>query len=90
MSRRWSPGIQLRTHASCQAGVGNRCHRANGREVPFSFWQHLDRAARQMGLYSSDSDGFHRESAEVCRRHLVAGPESRGMSQPAAQDEIIS
>lgn len=61
-------------------------HIGDRREVPFGFWQHLDRAAQEMRLHSSNADGFHRGSAEICRRHLAAGPDARGMSQPPPHD----
>ncbi|WP_174567246.1 hypothetical protein [Nocardia yamanashiensis] len=61
-------------------------HIGDRREVPFSFWQHLDRAARQMGLYSSDSHGAHHKSAETCRRRVAAGPDDEDMSQASPQD----
>ncbi|MEV5149885.1 MafI family immunity protein [Streptomyces sp. NPDC052727] len=45
-------------------------------ELPLTFWQHLDKAAREMNLYSSVLDKPHLTSADLCRRHIAAASES--------------
>ncbi|MEU6215321.1 hypothetical protein ABZ891_36170 [Streptomyces sp. NPDC047023] len=42
---------------------------------PLSFWQHLDRAAREMRLYSDALHKPHLTAADLCRRHLAAASE---------------
>ncbi|MFB8282662.1 MafI family immunity protein [Nocardia colli] len=41
-------------------------------ELPLAYWQHLDRAACEMQLYSAGADTHHKASAETCRLHLEA------------------
>ncbi|MGW1729324.1 MafI family immunity protein [Streptomyces sp. NPDC002306] len=44
-------------------------------DLPLSFWQHLDRAAREMRLYSDALHRSHLTAADLCRRHLAAASE---------------
>lgn len=44
-------------------------------DLPLSFWQHLDRAARGMHLYSEALHKPHLTAADLCRRHLAAATE---------------
>lgn len=44
-------------------------------DLPLSFWQHLDRAAREMRLYSDALHKPHLTAADFCRRHLAAASE---------------
>ncbi|WP_329302310.1 MafI family immunity protein [Streptomyces sp. NBC_00659] len=44
-------------------------------ELPLAFWQHLDRAAREMRLYSDALHTPHLTAADLCRRHLAAASE---------------
>ncbi|MFE6555201.1 MafI family immunity protein [Streptomyces sp. NPDC057746] len=44
-------------------------------DLPLSFWQHLDRAAREMRLYSDALRRPHLTAADFCRRHLAAASE---------------
>ncbi|MFE0629336.1 MafI family immunity protein [Streptomyces sp. NPDC058864] len=44
-------------------------------DLPLSFWQHLDRAAREMRLYSDALRKPHLTAADLCRRHLAAASE---------------
>ncbi|MFE5681398.1 MafI family immunity protein [Streptomyces erythrochromogenes] len=44
-------------------------------DLPLSFWQHLDRAAREMRLYSDALHTPHLTAADFCRRHLAAASE---------------
>ncbi|GAA2293666.1 MafI family immunity protein [Streptomyces violaceusniger] len=44
-------------------------------DLPLAFWQHLDRAAREMGLYSDALHTPHLTAADLCRRHLAAASE---------------
>ncbi|MEV0643507.1 MafI family immunity protein [Streptomyces sp. NPDC050619] len=44
-------------------------------DLPISFWQHLDRAAREMRLYSEALNKPHLTAADFCRRHLAAASE---------------
>ncbi|QER87676.1 MafI family immunity protein [Streptomyces tendae] len=44
-------------------------------DLPLSFWQHLDRAAREMRLYSDALHRPHLTAADFCRRHLAAASE---------------
>ncbi|MFJ8648915.1 MafI family immunity protein [Streptomyces sp. NPDC093546] len=43
--------------------------------LPLNFWQHLDRAARDMRLYSDALRKSHLTAADLCRRHLAAASE---------------
>ncbi|MEC4576611.1 MafI family immunity protein [Streptomyces virginiae] len=43
--------------------------------LPLSFWHHLDRAAREMRLYSDALHTPHLTTADLCRRHLAAASE---------------
>ncbi|MGW6689953.1 MafI family immunity protein [Streptomyces sp. NPDC054961] len=43
--------------------------------LPLGFWQHLDRAARAMRLYSDALHKPHLTAADLCRRHLAAASE---------------
>ncbi|MGW3061846.1 MafI family immunity protein [Streptomyces goshikiensis] len=43
--------------------------------LPLGFWQHLDRAAREMRLYSDALHKPHLTAADLCRRHLAAASE---------------
>ncbi|MCX4682740.1 MafI family immunity protein [Kitasatospora purpeofusca] len=45
-------------------------------DLPLLFWQDLDRAAREMRLYSTDLHTPHLTSADFCRRHLAAACEN--------------
>lgn len=47
----------------------------DGLDPPLSFWRHLDRAAREMRLYSDALRTPHLTSADFCRRHLAAASE---------------
>ncbi|WP_328299579.1 MafI family immunity protein [Streptomyces sp. NBC_00435] len=44
-------------------------------DLPLSFWQHMDRAAREMRLYSDALHKPHLTTADLCRRHLAAASE---------------
>lgn len=44
-------------------------------DLPLTFWQHLDRAARAMRLYSDALYKPHLTAADLCRRHLAAASE---------------
>ncbi|WP_338676540.1 MafI family immunity protein [Streptomyces sp. SCSIO 30461] len=44
-------------------------------DLPVVFWQHLDRAAREMRLYSDVSHTPHLTAADLCRRHIAAASE---------------
>ncbi|MEU2578729.1 MafI family immunity protein [Streptomyces anulatus] len=44
-------------------------------DLPLAFWQHLDRAAREMWLYSDALHRPHLTAADLCRRHLAAASE---------------
>ncbi|WP_128819365.1 MafI family immunity protein [Streptomyces sp. S063] len=44
-------------------------------DLPLSFWRHLDRAAREMRLYSDALRTPHLTSADFCRRHLAPASE---------------
>ncbi|MEV6979408.1 MafI family immunity protein [Kitasatospora sp. NPDC093806] len=44
-------------------------------DLPLAFWQHLDRAAREMRLYSDALHKSHLTAADLCRRHLAAASE---------------
>ncbi|MFJ3213994.1 MafI family immunity protein [Streptomyces flaveolus] len=44
-------------------------------DPPLSFWQHLDRAAREMRLYTDALHKPHLTAADLCRRHLAAASE---------------
>jgi hypothetical protein len=44
-------------------------------DLPLTFWQHLDRAAREMWLYSAALHTPHLTAAHLCRRHLTAAAE---------------
>lgn len=46
------------------------------RELPLAFWQYLDKAAREMNLYSAALHKPHLTSADLCRRHIAAASES--------------
>ena len=46
-------------------------------DLPLAFWQHLDRAAREMRLYSDAPQKPHLTAADVCRLHLAAAPETQ-------------
>lgn len=44
-------------------------------DLPLVFWRHLDRAAREMRLYSDALRTPHLTTADFCRRHLAAASE---------------
>ncbi|WP_060905042.1 MafI family immunity protein [Streptomyces scabiei] len=44
-------------------------------DLPLAFWRHLDRAAREMRLYSDALHTPHLTAADLCRRHLAAASE---------------
>ncbi|WP_406320128.1 MafI family immunity protein [Streptomyces sp. NBC_01637] len=44
-------------------------------DLPLSFWQHLDRAAREMRLYSDALHKPHLTAADFCRHQLSAASE---------------
>ncbi|MEW2513697.1 MafI family immunity protein [Streptomyces sp. NPDC046870] len=44
-------------------------------DLPLSFWQHLDQAAREMRLHSDALHRPHLTAADFCRRHLAAASE---------------
>ncbi|MFF8882870.1 MafI family immunity protein [Streptomyces flaveolus] len=44
-------------------------------DLPLSFWQSLDRAAREMQLYSAALHQPHLTVADLCRRRLAAASE---------------
>ncbi|MFJ8028363.1 MafI family immunity protein [Streptomyces sp. NPDC096311] len=48
---------------------------ADDLDLPLSFWQHLDRAAREMRLYSDAPHRPYLTAADFCRRHLAAASE---------------
>ncbi|MEU1616379.1 MafI family immunity protein [Streptomyces sp. NPDC005722] len=44
--------------------------------LPLIFWQHMDRAAHEMRLYSQALHEPRLTGADLCRRHLAAASES--------------
>ncbi|ALV38870.1 MafI family immunity protein [Streptomyces sp. CdTB01] len=53
----------------CLVDLGDDLH------LPLAFWQRLDRAAREMRLYSDALYTPHLTAADLCRRHLAAASE---------------
>ncbi|WBB60984.1 MafI family immunity protein [Streptomyces sp. WMMC500] len=53
----------------CLVGLGD------GHDLPLGFWRHLDRAAREMQLYSDALHRPHLTAADLCRRRLAAASE---------------
>ncbi|MET4641460.1 CBS-domain-containing membrane protein [Streptomyces atratus] len=49
-------------------------------DLSLTFWQHLDRAAREMRLYSEARHKPHLTAADLCRRQVAAASERE---QPA-------
>ncbi|MET7505972.1 MafI family immunity protein [Streptomyces albidoflavus] len=43
--------------------------------LPLAFWEHLDRAAREMRLYSDALHKPYLTAADLCRRHVAAASE---------------
>jgi hypothetical protein len=48
---------------------------ADDLDLPLAFWEHLDHAAREMGLYSGALHQSHLTAADLCRRRLAAASE---------------
>lgn len=46
-------------------------HELDELELPVAFWQHLDEAAREMGLYDAALHTPHLTSADFCLRRLA-------------------
>ncbi|MER5279944.1 MafI family immunity protein [Streptomyces sp. NPDC002809] len=44
-------------------------------DLPLAFWQRLDRAAREMRLYTNALHTPHLTAADICRRHLAIASE---------------
>ncbi|MFD8888810.1 MafI family immunity protein [Streptomyces erythrochromogenes] len=44
-------------------------------DLPLSFWKYLDRAAREMRLYSDALHKPHLTAADLCLRHIAAASE---------------
>ncbi|EWS92431.1 hypothetical protein SSIG_02943 [Streptomyces filamentosus NRRL 11379] len=72
------PGINLSTTLEFlehnELGLAFDClvHLADDLGLPLGFWQHMDRAAREMRLYSDEPHMPHRKAADSCLRHLAA------------------
>ncbi|KAA6200245.1 MafI family immunity protein [Streptomyces parvus] len=72
------PGIDLSTTTEFldhnELGLAFDCmaHLADDLGLPLDFWRHMDRAAREMRLYSDEPHMPHREAADSCLRHLAA------------------
>ncbi|MEU1806377.1 MafI family immunity protein [Streptomyces sp. NPDC019937] len=60
---------ELELAFDCLVDLGDDLH------LPLTFWQHLDRAAREMRLYSDALHKPHLTAADLCRRHLAAASE---------------
>ncbi|MFC9588194.1 MafI family immunity protein [Streptomyces yangpuensis] len=60
---------ELELAFECLADLGDHL------DLPLSFWQHLDRAAREMRLYSDALHTPHLTAADFCRRQLAAASE---------------
>ncbi|RPK81888.1 MULTISPECIES: MafI family immunity protein [Streptomyces] len=75
------PGIDLSTTREFlehnELGLAFDCmvHLADDLDLPLSFWQHMDRAAREMRLYSDAPNTPHRKASASCLRHLAAASE---------------
>ncbi|CAM5738867.1 hypothetical protein SBADM41S_11702 [Streptomyces badius] len=75
------PGIDLSTTREFlehnELGLAFDCmvHLADDLDLPLSFWQHMDRAAREMRLYSDEPHTPHRKAAASCLRHLAVASE---------------
>ncbi len=75
------PGIDLSTTLEFlehnELGLAFDClvHLADDLGLPLRFWQHMDRAAREMRLYSDEPHMPHRKAADSCLRHLAAASE---------------
>ncbi|WP_103513214.1 MafI family immunity protein [Streptomyces sp. SM13] len=72
------PGIDLSTTTDFlehnELGLAFDClvHLADDLGLPLGFWQDMDRAAREMRLYSDEPHLPHRKAADSCLRHLAA------------------
>jgi hypothetical protein len=44
-------------------------------DLPLTFWNHLDQAAREMRLYTDALHKPHLTAADLCRRHVAAASE---------------
>ncbi|MFG3397069.1 MafI family immunity protein [Streptomyces parvus] len=75
------PGIDLSTTLEFlehnELGLAFDClvHLADDLGLPLDFWQHMDRAACEMRLYSDEPHMPHREAADSCLLHLAAASE---------------
>ncbi|MFF4858263.1 MafI family immunity protein [Streptomyces rubiginosohelvolus] len=75
------PGIDLSTTTEFlehnELGLAFDClvHLSDDLGLPPSFWQHMDRAAREMRLYSAAPHTPHRKAADSCLRHLAVASE---------------
>lgn len=61
---------ELELAFDCLVDIGGERH------LPLSFWQDLDRAAREMRLYTAALGAPHLTTADLCRRHLAAASEN--------------
>lgn len=75
------PGIDLSATMDFlehnELGLAFDCmvHLADDLGLPLGFWQHMDRAAREMRLYSDEPHMPHRKAAASCLRHLAVAAE---------------
>ncbi|MFJ5867490.1 MafI family immunity protein [Streptomyces parvus] len=75
------PGIDLSTTTEFlehnELGLAFDClvDLADDLGLPLRFWQHMDRAAREMRLYSDALHTPHLTAADSCLRHLAVASE---------------
>lgn len=60
---------ELELAFDCLVNIGGE------RDLPLSFWQDLDRAAREMRLYSAALGTPHLMTADLCRRETSPAPQ---------------
>lgn len=67
-----SPTREYLEHNELGLAFDSLVHLGHNLDVPHSYWQHLNRAAHEMRLYSAEADSDHQASAHICRLHLQA------------------
>ncbi|MFF3791756.1 MafI family immunity protein [Streptomyces sp. NPDC001981] len=75
-----SATLEFLEHNELELAFDCRVDLGDDLDLSLTFWQHLDRAAREMRLHSKALHKPHLTAADLCRRHVAAASETE---QPA-------
>ncbi|MGW2610917.1 MafI family immunity protein [Streptomyces mirabilis] len=84
-----SPTLEFLEHNELGPAFDCLVHLGDDLDLPLTFWNHLDQAAREMRLYTDALHKPHLTAADPCRRHLAAACEKASCVSPSSPAQLL-